>query len=115
MADYESAVAAMKNVLLSKTQTQVQHDMKTITDGVTSAVGRADNWFYIDMVCDEALKIAERDFIVLYIKRYEVPSGRFDYRTMYSYCDKSIANSLLLILKESEALPFAYYLGFLPV
>ena len=101
MSDYDSAVQKMRERQRAREQIRYQEDMATLINAIAKADKFNQTSFYIDTIlCNDVLKVAEKDFHITYYVRQKYECGRIDSILTTNIRD---ADSIRLKLKKDQS------------
>jgi hypothetical protein len=110
MLDYDQEVQKMRDVHFTAPQTKLHLTM--LTNAIKLANEKKHPWFFIDVVlCDDALKIAEKDYHVAYYTRVSEKRGRYGRGHVYKIATREDADSMRLHLRGVTQVPESYFDG----
>ena len=101
MSDYDSSVQTMREQWQARKQARYQEDMATLINAIAKANKLDLSSFYVDtMLCDDVLKVAEKDFDIAYYTSEKDAWGRSESRLTTNI---QVANSMRLTLKKDQS------------
>jgi hypothetical protein len=112
MSEYNQEVQKMRDNHLMSTRNPSRLHTTMLTNAIKIANGKNMPWFFINVVlCDDVLKIAEKDYHVTYYTRVSETWGRYGQRHVYKIATRNDADSMRLHLRGATQIPESYFDG----